>query len=152
MVFEELREPGQQLYKQRVSAFRADIATQLSTPREVSGGPLTGRRLAGLMTQMAPQISHMKKMAVGALEAMENADRLQQMEEEKALMEEENAQMRERESSMKQQLLLLEEKDAQLQMLKAQLAVQEVETGKLPQRSEYSNANLVPVLGRVWCT
>ena len=49
----------------------------------------------------------MQKMAIGALEAMDNANRLQQMEKEKE-------EMRERESSMKQQLAAAEHEKAQM--------------------------------------
>jgi predicted ribosome quality control (RQC) complex YloA/Tae2 family protein len=151
MQFDQLTAPGQQLYKQRVNQLRAEIAEQLLIPRAVDNQALTGKRLATLMAAMAPKISRMEKMAIGALEAMANADRLKQMEEEKAQMEEEKAQMEQEKAQMEQQLAdaqekaarnaeleqllrqqlhAAEEKDAELQTLREQLQQQEIEHGK----------------------
>ena len=96
MHFDQLAAPGQQLYKQRVTQLQAEIAEQLLTPRMIGDEALTGKRLAALMTTMAPKISRMEKMAIGALEAMANADRLQQMEQEKAHMEQQLAHLKEK--------------------------------------------------------
>ena len=158
MQFDQLTAPGQQLYKQRVNQLRAEIAEQLLIPRAVDNQALTGKRLATLMAAMAPKISRMEKMAIGALEAMANADRLKQMEEEKAQMEEEKAQMEQEKAQMeqekaqmeqqladaqekaarnaeleqllRQQLHAAEKKDAELQTLREQLQQQEIEHGK----------------------
>ena len=151
MQFDQLTAPGQQLYKQRVNQLRAEIAEQLLIPRAVDNQALTGKRLATLMAAMAPKISRMEKMAIGALEAMANADRLKQMEEEKAQMEQEKAQMEQEKAQMEQQLAdaqekaarnaeleqllrqqlhAAEEKDAELQTLREQLQQQEIEHGK----------------------
>ena len=144
MQFDQLTAPGQQLYKQRVNQLRAEIAEQLLIPRAVDNQALTGKRLATLMAAMAPKISRMEKMAIGALEAMANADRLKQMEEEKAQMEQEKAQMEQQladaqekaarnaelEQLLRQQLHAAEEKDAELQTLREQLQQQEIEHGK----------------------
>ena len=137
MQFDQLTAPGQQLYKQRVNQLRAEIAEQLLIPRAFDNQALTGKRLATLMAAMAPKISRMEKMAIGALEAMANADRLKQMEEEKAQMEQQLADAQEKaarnaelEQLLRQQLHAAEEKDAELQTLREQLQQQEIEHGK----------------------
>jgi cell division protein ZapA (FtsZ GTPase activity inhibitor) len=93
---------------------KSAVFLQLATPREIDSAPLTGERTAKCMAAMAPSISSMQKMAIGALEAMDNANRLQQMEKEKE-------EMRERESSLKQQLAEAEgekaRREAELQQM-----------------------------------
>ena len=95
------------MYVKAFDKLRADLSQQLA-----DSAPLTGERMAKRMAAMAPSISSMQKMAIGALEAMDNANRLQQMEEEKAQMED---KMRERESSLKKQMA--EEKQQMQQLL-----------------------------------
>eukprot|EP01046_Picozoa_sp_COSAG06_P072781 COSAG06_NODE_21453_length_756_cov_0.850837_1_plen_154_part_00 len=84
------------MYVKAFDKLSADLSQQLA-----DSAPLTGERTAKRMAAMAPSISSMQKMAIGALEAMDNANRLQQMEKEKE-------EMRERESSLKQQLAAAE--------------------------------------------
>ena len=86
------------MYVKAFDKLRADLSQQLA-----DSAPLTGERMANRMAAMAPSISSMQKMAIGTLEAMDNANRMQQMEKEKE-------EMRERESSLKQQLATAEEK------------------------------------------
>ena len=95
---------GQEMYVKAFDKLRADLSQQLA-----DSAPLTGERTAKRMAAMAPSISSMQKMAIGALAAMDNANRLQQMEKEKE-------EMRERESSMKQQLAAAEHREKVMQV------------------------------------